>query len=692
MTELKKNLKTTSKYIKILEENNIKNIKDFLQYFPRAYEDRSGLKKIREISLDNNITITIKAKVIEKKVLPRWNRKIYEIKVEDNEWMPAFISYFNSYYQFKNLEIDKRYLITSKPKFQYWKWIFSHPEVKRSDLQETFDEDILEVKENYNFNRIYPIYSEIQGIKPNRFAKKMREMLTHIDSQFEEYLPIDFIEEFNLKNIQETIKHMHFPKNQKAQESAIERIFFDRLLKIQLFSQINKQSYQEWKTQTSHQEINREIIKNFLSNLPFELTNAQKKVTKEIIENIHKKEAMMKLLQWDVWSWKTIVATIAAFYTHKVFWWQSVFLAPLEVLANQHHKTLAKLLLPLWIRVELLKWSMTKWQKDKIKQDLEQWKIHVIVGTHALLQNWIKFKNLQFAIVDEQHKFWVKQRSFFKKFGSPHILQMSATPIPRSLALVFFWEFTVSILDEMPAGRKEIYTKIISEKERNKLKPRIMTKIKQNQRIFIITPLIEESEKLENVQSALSEFEKINKMYPELKWRIWLLHWKLKPIEKEKIMNNFKNGKLDILISTTVVEVGVDVPEATIMIIKNAERFWLSQLHQLRWRIWRSDLQSYCFLETKSKSTDSYTRLKAMEDTNDWFKLAEMDLEQRGTWEILWFKQSWESDIPTHILANIKFIEKVQRWANRLLEKYPNLEWIPKLKEHLDQKIWDILA
>jgi len=692
MTELKKELKTTTKYIKILQENGIQNTKDFLQYFPRAYEDRSGLKKVKEISLDNSITITIKAKVIEKKVLPRWNRKIYEVKVKDSEWIPAFVSYFNSYYQFKNLEMDKWYLITGKPKFQYWKRIFSHPDVKKSDIQETSEDDKDEIKEEYNFDRIYPIYPELQGIKPSRFAKRMRWLLTHIDNNFEEQFPIDFLNEFDLKTIQKTIEHIHFPETQKEQEHAIERIFFDRLLKIQLFSQINKQLYQEWKIDIDNQSINREIIKNFLSKLPFKLTKSQKKVTKEIIENIHEKEAMMKLLQWDVGSGKTIVATIVAYYTHKMFGWQSVFLAPLEVLANQHYRTLAKLLLPLGLRVELLKWSMTKWQKEKIKYDLAQGKIHIIIWTHALLQHDIQFKNLQLAVIDEQHKFGVKQRSFFKKFGSPHILQMSATPIPRSLALVFFGEFTVSIIDEMPAGRKETQTKIISEKERNKLKPRIMTKIKQKQRVFIITPLIEESEKLENVKSALKEFEEVNELYPELKGKIWLLHGKLKAVEKETIMTNFKEWKLDILISTTVVEVGVDVPEATIMIIKNAERFWLSQLHQLRWRIGRSDLQSYCFLETKSKSSDSYTRLKAMEDTNDWFKLAKLDLEQRGTGEILWVRQSGESDIPMHILANIQFIEKVQRGAKRLLEKYPNLEWIPTLKKFLDEKIGEILA
>ncbi|MFA5748344.1 MAG: helicase-related protein, partial [Candidatus Absconditabacterales bacterium] len=282
--------------------------------------------------------------------------------------------------------------------------------------------------------------------------------------------------------------------------------------------------------------------------------------------------------------------------------------------------------------------------------------------------------------------------SFFKNFGSPHILQMSATPIPRSMALAFFGEFDVSIIDEMPIGRKPIHTKIVSEKEFAKLKPRIMEKINEGQKVFIVTPLIEESEKMEELKAATTEFEETKLIFKEIKDKIGLLHGRMKSKEKEEVMNNFKKGKMSILVSTTVIEVGVDIPEATIMVIKNAERFGLSQLHQLRGRIGRSDLQSYCFLETKNKSGDSYKRLKAMEETNDGFKLAELDLQTRGAGEILGTMQSGETDIPLNILSDIKFLEKVKDGAKWLLQKYPNLEGLDSLKKYLNEKMGSFLV
>ena len=269
---------------------------------------------------------------------------------------------------------------------------------------------------------------------------------------------------------------------------------------------------------------------------------------------------------------------------------------------------------------------------------------------------------------------------------------MSATPIPRSMALAFFGEFDVSIIDEMPLGRKPIITKVISEKEYIKLKPRILDHIRKGQKVFIVTPLIEESEKLEEVKAATTEFEEAKALFPELKGKIGLLHGKMRSKDKDAVMQDFKSWKICLLVSTTVIEVGVDIPEATIMVIKNAERFGLSQLHQLRGRIGRADIQSYCFLETKSKAWDIGKRLKAMEETNDGFKLAELDLQNRGAGEILGTMQSWESDIPLEILSDLKFLEKIQEGAKRLLEKYPKLEWLPGLKKYLEEKMGDVLA
>lgn len=699
MIDLKTALKTTPKYLKILAAEGIVTVKDFLQYFPRAYEDRSTIRNLHELIFNEKGITATKGKIIKKSIFMRGGKRIYTINFVDpigNKWV---ITIFNSGFLASKIHEEKRYIIVGKPNISYGKISFSHPDVIETDSPEGeinnewwIMNDIGTHKEIYNTGRIFPIYPELMGISPGWFAQKMRLLMDKVDTIFTEYLPKEFIDKFNLIGVQETIKEMHYPTSFEKQKEANLRIFFDRLLRIQLYSLINRSSYQLNKTNMEHESIDRNIVKEIMATLPFELTNAQKKVIKHITENIHEPKPMLRLLQGDVWSWKTIVAAISAYYTFKKYQWQSVFLAPLEVLANQHYKTLAKLLLPLGLRVALLTWSLSKWEKDKIKLDLAEGRIHTIVWTHAVIQEDIKFKKLQFVVIDEQHKFWVRQRAFFKRFWAPHILQMSATPIPRSMALAFFGEFDVSIIDEMPIGRKPIITKVISEKEYIKLKPRVLDHIKKGQKVFIVTPLIEESEKLEEVNSATNEFENMKELYPELKGKIGLLHWKMRPQDKEQVMQDFKSWKICLLVSTTVIEVGVDIPEATIMVIKNAERFGLSQLHQLRGRIGRADIQSYCFLETKSKSGDIGKRLKAMEDSNDGFKLAELDLQNRGAGEILWTMQSWESDIPLEILSDLIFLERIQEWAKWLLEKYPKLEWLPGLKKYLEEKMGDVLA
>lgn len=698
--ELKAALKTTPKYIKILADAWITSVKDFLQYFPRAYEDRSTIRNLNELIFNEKGITATKGKIVSKKIFMRGGRRIYDISFVDLIGNKGQITIFNSWFLASKINEDRRYIIVGKPTIKYGKVTFSHPDVVETEAPEetgTSEEGLVTSTTSqspnvYNSGRIFPIYPELMGIRPGWFAQKMRNLMDKVDAIFSEYLPIEFIQKFWLMGVQETIKEMHYPSSFEKQKQANLRIFFDRLLRIQLYSLLNRSSYQENKTNMDGEIIERNIIKELILGLPFALTSAQKKVLKHITENIHEPKPMLRLLQWDVGSGKTVVAAASAYYTYKKFWGQSVFLAPLEVLANQHYKTLAKLFLPLWLRVALLTWSMTKSEKDKIKLDLAEWRIHTIVWTHAVIQEDIKFKQLQFVVIDEQHKFWVRQRAFFKRFWAPHILQMSATPIPRSMALAFFWEFDVSIIDEMPIGRKPIITKVISEKEYVQLKPRILDHIAKGQKVFVVTPLIDESEKLEDVNSAIVEFENIKALYPELKGKVWLLHGKMKPKDKEEVMQDFKKGKICLLVSTTVIEVGVDVPEATIMVIKNAERFWLSQLHQLRGRIGRSDIQSYCFLETKNKTGDVGKRLNAMEETTDWFKLAELDLQNRGAGEILWTMQSWESDIPLEILSDLKFLEKIQEWAKRLLEKYPKLEWLPGLKKYLAEKMGDVLA
>lgn len=584
------------------------------------------------------------------------------------------------------------------------------------------------------------------GIKSTWFGKRIPTVAKQVLDEVVDIYPADFYEKYDLMPLRDMLHTLHYPEEIADTTIAKKTVFFKRLLRVQLHSLVQKQLYQ-WTENHIQQNIDRELIKQFTSTLPFELTNAQKKALKQIIENIHEPKAMLRLLQWDVWSWKTVVAAAAAWYTIQKFWWQVAVLAPLAVLAQQHHKTLAKLLLPLWISVQLITWATKKAEKEKIKQSLYLWHIQVIIWTHALLQDDVTFNNLQLAVIDEQHKFWVRQRAYLQRHWSPHLLQMTATPIPRSMALAFFGEFEVSIIDEMPAGRKPITTKIVAESEFHKLKPRILTKIQQGQKVFIISPLIEESdaEWFEHIKAVKTLYGEIRTMFdadiekikswayntdpqqviteknahqpseasltkggarraegfwnkeknvhnlsdvPPVKRversersddhsggfsNIWLLHGKIKPAEKDQIMHNFKEGKTNILVSTTVIEVGIDIPDATVMIIYNAERFGLSQLHQLRGRVGRSDIQSYCFLETKKKTGDTYQRLKHMENITDGFKLAEIDLQYRGPGEFLWTRQSGETDIPLEILTDTRLTENAQIAAKDLLENEPEV-------------------
>ncbi len=694
MKPLKEYLKTTPKYINLLQANGITTIKQFLQYFPRTYEDRKNMVTLHQMESEE-VAYSVKVHV-QKKVLiktPR-GKKIIELQVVDTEGIKASINFFHANFLMAKLKTDQRYVVIGKPKKEKSKIVFRHPELIPTESPEKSDGE--EGKDNadewaFNVWRIYPIYSEMNGISPARFAKKVWENLGVIPQLFHEHLPKEVLTMFELVDIPSMMKQLHYPDSIEQVQKAQERLFFDRLLQIQLASLLNKQAYQSNETFSAQDDAKRNTIAEIIDRLPFELTNAQKKSLKQIVEDLHLDRPMLRLLQGDVGSGKTIVAAIAAYYVMKEMGWQTVFLAPLEVLAQQHYRSLAALLLPLGVRIELITGSVSKAQKDELKKKLQQGLIDIVVGTHALLQGDVDFKKLVLAVIDEQHKFGVRQRAFFKQFGSPHILQMTATPIPRSMALAFFGEFDVSIIDEMPKGRKPIYTKIISESEYRKLKQWVLTRISQWQKIFLVAPLVEESEKME-LASAKEEYLNVVEMYPELKWKIGLLHGKMKPKEKDLVMKQFKEGKIVFLVSTTVVEVGIDVPEATVMIIKNSERFGLAQLHQLRGRVGRSDIQSYCFLETKYKSGDVYKRLRALEKTHDGFKLAELDMQLRGTGEILGVRQSGETDIPISVISNMQFLEKVQAAAYRLLDNYPDLKWLDELRQALEDNSGGILA
>lgn len=658
---LKQLLKTTDKFVTILASEHITTPEDLLRYFPRTYEDRRHLSTVATLTFDETLQ-TVKVQVIKKSLIrtPTW-KKLSEIHLQDEAGGQCKISGINTTYLLRQLETKKRYYIIGKPQYTWGKVVFWHPDIVPADDEATVERSI---------GKIFPIYPSLQGISAARFAKKILRILPQLIDSVQETLPDSLLKKYDLVDVRTMMRCLHSPDDRATLDKAKERMFFERLLRIQISSQLAKREYQQ--THTIEQP-DWSVITQFIETLPYTLTHAQKKVLKEIIDDTTTGRSMLRLLQGDVGSGKTVVATAVARYFIKKQRAQVAFLAPIEVLALQHYHTLAKLLLPLWIRLWLLTWSTPPAEKKRIKQALAQGSIDIIIGTHALLQDDIEFHNLQFVIIDEQHKFGVKQRAFFQQFGSPHIIQMTATPIPRSLALVYFGEFAVSVIDEMPAGRKPITTKIINHSEFLKLKPWLLNKIAQQQQVFIITPLIEESDKLDEVSNAMQVYQDVVGLYPELAGKIWLLHGRIKADEKTKTMQEFKDGKLVILVSTTVIEVGIDVPQATTMIIQNAERFGLAQLHQLRGRVGRSDLQSYCFLQTKHKSWEAYARLRHLEQQHSGHVLAQLDLEARGSGELLGIRQSGITDLPLSIINDTAFVEKTQHAALDLLEHHPDM-------------------
>ncbi len=656
----KKLLRTTDKYITILCENWFQQPQNLLRYFPRTYEDRRNIKPISHLLGDGSTEVT-KAKIAKKWMIrtPTW-KLLIEVIGYDEEEQEVRISVLNNRFFLKKIQTWKRYYIVWKLQKETWKNLFRHPDV--FEATET-------THMQWQVGCIYPIYSDLAWIKAARFSKKIPPLVDQLLEDIHEQYPAWLYKQYNLLPTKTMLKALHVPETIEETKHAKKTLFFKRMLRVQLQSLLSKKEYQ-WSIHHQQKTIDRDILKEFLKTLSFTLTSAQKRSLKEIIEHMHEPQPMLRMLQWDVWSWKTVVAAAAAWYCIKKFWWQVAFLAPLEVLAQQHHKTLAALFLPLWVRIFLLTGSTKPKEKLLIKDRLKNWVCDIIVWTHALLQDDVHFDGLWLAIIDEQHKFGVRQRAQLQRHGSPHLLQMTATPIPRSMALAFFGEFSISTIDQLPVWRKKIHTKIITEKEFLALKPWILTKIQQWQKVFLITPLIEESEMLESVKAATAHFEELQTTYQEIKEQIWLLHWKMKPVEKETIMGKFKQWTYTMLVSTTVIEVGIDIPEATIMIIYNAERFGLSQLHQLRGRVWRSSLQSYCFLQTPKKSGESYKRLKHMESTNDWFALSEIDLQFRWPWEFLWVRQSWETDIPLEILGDTTMLQDVHEAAQWLLQTH----------------------
>lgn len=662
-------LRTTPRHLQKLNQLGIATVRDFLLYFPRTYNDTSEYTKIEDIYLDQ--TVTLKGQLSSLfNISTRFGKKITKALLTD-ETGSIQVMWFNQPHLVKMLPRTGEIVLTGKAKMAMGKVALQNP---------TF-EIIKRNEEQIHSGRIVPVYHETEGINSKWIREKLKPLIDNWLSNFREYLPLEIMDDHDLIDYQEAIKQAHFPESEEALEHAKKRLAFDELFLLQLKVLQKKWHWQNTNTGSAKiLEIKKDILDECVQSLPFKLTNAQNRVLQEIFTDFQKTFPMTRLVQGDVGSGKTIIAALAALNTVKNGY-QVAVMAPTEILAKQHYKTFVNTLQKFNLNIQFISGSTLPKQKEEVIRQMKTGTVDIVIGTHSLIQESIGFHNLGLAIIDEQHRFGVKQRTTLKSFGTPHLLSMTATPIPRTLAMTIYGDQDLSIIDEMPAGRQEITTKIVPEGKRTDAYRWIEDQIAKGRQAFIICPLIDESDVIE-VKSVLAEYARLSEdIFPDLK--LGLLHGKLKQDEKDRIMGEFKENKLNILVSTSVIEVGIDIPNATIMLIEGAERFGLSQLHQFRGRVGRGEHKSYCFLFTNGSSQETRNRLKSMEIHSSGFKLAEIDLELRGHGEIYGIRQSGIPDLKMASLGDSETIEKARKAAEKLIDTDPLLKEYPLLADKI---------
>jgi len=670
-----------------LKKLGIENVADLLNYYPFRYEDFSQIIPINKLIPGETATIKGRIELLNNRRSFRKRMIITEAFINDDTGQIKAI-WFRQPFITKLIKVGDEVFLSGKVEGDLLENYFSNPLYEKVKTEQT------------HTARIIPLYPLTEGLSQKQIRFLIKSVIPAV-SLIEEWLPQEIIKEESLITLREAISQIHFPDNFQTLATARQRLKFDELFLIQLQSQLIKQELK--KSQASGLKFHQEKIKRFVANLPFQLTNAQRKASWEIIQDLEKTKPMNRLLEGDVGSGKTIVAVMAALnviLNNK----QVALMAPTEILAKQHYQNICKILKDYPINICLLtnsfveviglrssviinKKSKTAQKKEIIKM-IESGKIDLIIGTQALIQEKINFKSLELVVIDEQHRFGVEQRKTLReKSGnlqtSPHLLSMTATPIPRSLALTLYGDLDLSVLDEMPKDRKKIITKLVAPPNREKAYDFIKNQINLGHQVFVICPLIEESDKL-GVKAATTEFEKLQQeIFPQ--YKIGLVHGKLKAKDKEKIMKDFSENKLNILVATAVVEVGIDIPNATVMIIEGAERFGLASLHQFRGRIGRGPAQSYCLLFTDSWAEKTQERLKALINCNNGFELAEIDLKLRGAGDLYGLQQSgFLNTLKIASLTDFALIKKTKDQAEKLLANNPHLENLPELQEKLN--------
>jgi len=710
-------------YAKRLKKFGIKTVQDLLFYFPARYDDFSEIISIKQARQRLGQTVCVQGQITEIKNTNTFKKfmAMTEAIIQDDN-AEIKVIWFNQPYLAKTLRENDFVCLAGKISFYKEGIYLNNPSYERIN-------EIGENEELTHTGRIVPVYSETRGVTSRWLRYVIKPLLYRFCEQIQESLPPEIIKKYKFLPIQEAVWQLHFPSTFPHADAAKSRFSFEELFLIQLNVLKEKMKLMLKKSPACPMDAN--LMKKFTDLLPFQLTDSQKKCAFSILKDLEKTVPMSRLLEGDVGSGKTVVAAMAALSVVKNGH-QIAFMAPTEILVKQHFKTVSDLLKNFDIKVGMLTGKdarifkeneTTEVSKKSFNGDLENGQIDIIIGTHSLIQKGVNFKDLALVILDEQHRFGVEQRDHLIKNKKlvPHLLSMTATPIPRTLALTVYGDLDLSLIDEMPKNRKKVKTIIVEPSQRKEAYEFIKKEVSEGKGVFVIYPKIESAATkaeaagrptsrgmsdvpatsgsfavqnyftpslsqlaINEVKALKEEYERLSKeIFSDL--RITMLHGKMKPAEKERIMLDFKKGEIDILLSTSVIEVGVDVPRATIMMIEGAERFGLSQLHQFRGRVGRSDMQSYCFLFTTDPSMLNRKRLKALVESNNGFELAEKDLEIRGPGSLYGTVQSGIPDMAMQGLTNIFLVEKTRASAKEILEKDPELKNYPMLHERLKQ-------
>jgi len=649
-------------------ELGLVKLNDLLHYFPYRYIDRTKFYKINNL-LDNNSEIQLFGRITELKTIKQKKGSRLVAKFQDDTGSMELVWFKGHKWIKDSIKLNTPYIIYGK--INYFKGNFSiaHPEM---DLVDTYNKK--------RQAKLQPVYSSTDklvnsGLSNKMFRGYIQDLLQQIFEQIQESLSQEIINEYGLLGKRDALLNIHFPKSPEVLAKAQYRLKFEELFFIQL-QLVRKKLIRKNKIKGYVFEQVGDVFNNFYNNyLPFDLTNAQKRVLKEIRRDVASNAHMNRLLQGDVGSGKTIVALLSMLLAIDNGF-QAAIMAPTEILATQHYNAIQELLEQMNISVELLTGSSKVKKRREIHESLENGNLNILIGTHALLEYKVKFRNLGIAIIDEQHRFGVAQRSkmWQKNELPPHILVMTATPIPRTLAMSVYGDLDISVIDELPPGRKEVKTVHRYDSNRLAVFNFMKQEIEKGRQVYIVYPLIQESEVMD-YKDLMDGYESVSREFPSPKYQISIVHGKMKPADKEYEMQRFVKGETQIMVATTVIEVGVNVPNASVMVIESAERFGLSQLHQLRGRVGRGADQSFCVLLSSFKlSAEAKTRLKTMVETSDGFKIAEVDLKLRGPGNIMGTQQSGVLNLRiADVVKDTAILHKARNTAIEILQEDPNL-------------------